>query len=62
MAAWAITEDGRAYGTVTRCRTEDGAIRRLLRLMVERLGCFEVRSMGVAEITPEWLMARAELL
>ena len=56
MTAWAVVQDGSMYGVRTRCKTEDGAIRRLLRLMGERLGCFEIRSMGVSEITPEWIM------
>lgn len=59
MSAYIITEDGRGFMLHGRYKTEDGAIRQLLK----RIGreCFEIDLIGAEreprEVTAEWLMA-----
>ena len=62
MSAYCITEDGRGYMLHGKYKTEDGAIRRLLQLVGERVkGCFEIRLLGAEReprmVTAEWMMA-----
>ena len=64
MAAFAIV-NGKKYGVRTRCRTEDGAIRRLLKRLADEFGCFEVHCVYCrrepCEIDAEFLMSCREL-
>lgn len=65
MTAFAIV-NGRKYMMRTRCTTEDGAFRRLLKGMADELGCFEVSHMWCEReprmVTAEVLMGCRELI